>query len=82
MRVTDDEILDAQKLLSEKSGLFAEPAGAAAFAGFNKVKETLDKDAVITLVITGNGLKDVDNAKKRINMPEHHIKSIDELINI
>jgi len=34
MTVSDKEIIEAQASLSGSTGLFAEPAGAAAFAGF------------------------------------------------
>ncbi|MEA3501078.1 MAG: threonine synthase [Candidatus Marinimicrobia bacterium] len=77
--VSDDEILSAQKELSSKEGLFTEPAGATAFAGFVKMKNELSKDAKIVLLATGNGLKDIDSATGKIKFPEKAIKSIEEL---
>ncbi len=62
--VSDDEILKAQKELSSLTGLFAEPASAAAYAGFIKEKNSLAVNATIVLLITGNGLKDIETACK------------------
>jgi len=62
--VTDTEILNAQRLLARHEGIFAEPAGAAAFAGLVKDIQNgvVDKDAEIVCVSTGHGLKDPDIA--------------------
>jgi len=76
--VKDEDILDAQILLSSKTGIFAEPAAAASLSGFMKVKEKIDKDKIIVLLITGTGLKDIENASKKIKFPEP-IKSMDQI---
>ena len=61
-KVTDEEILEAQKLLAAEEGIFAEPASCASIAGLiKKVKEgKLEKDRQIDIafILTGNGLKD------------------------
>jgi len=64
--VSDADILDAVKTLARKAGVFAEPAGAATFAGFAKLAATdkLRSTDRVALMITGNGLKDVASAKK------------------
>ncbi|OFZ49114.1 MAG: threonine synthase [Bdellovibrionales bacterium RIFOXYB1_FULL_37_110] len=77
--VTDDEILNAQKILSTKTGLFIEPAGAASLAGLLKVKDSLKKNETIVLLATGNGLKDTLSATKKITKPQKLIKNIAEL---
>jgi threonine synthase len=64
--VTDDSILEAQKLLASTSGLFAEPAASASLAGFLQSKGDIPADAVVVLLITGNGLKDVQAAMKTV----------------
>ncbi len=64
--VTDDEILEAQRLLASRSGCFGEPAAAAAFAGFLKKKEQLPSGARAVILITGNGLKDIQSAMKGV----------------
>ncbi len=64
--VSDDEILKSQLLLSSKTGIFAEPAASASFAGFMKMKDRIDKDKIAVILITGSGLKDIENASKLI----------------
>ena len=77
--VTDQQILEAQKELSSRTGLFTEPAAAASYAGFLKSRNVLDKDATIVLLATGNGLKDIDSAMKNVSFPEKSISSLEEL---
>jgi len=64
--VTDEEILEAQKLLARSEGLFVEPASASSIAGLKKLFELgkIDKDEVVVCVTTGHGLKDPDIAIK------------------
>lgn len=62
--VSDAEILAAVPAFARASGIFAEPAGAAAYAG---LIAALDRKLVspsdrIVLINTGNGLKDVQGA--------------------
>lgn len=66
VEVTDTEILNAQKELASSAGLFAEPAASASYAGFLKEKESLPSDAVIVLLVTGSGLKDIQSAGKMV----------------
>ncbi|MCP4629924.1 MAG: pyridoxal-phosphate dependent enzyme [bacterium] len=79
MTVSDNEIIEAQASLSDSTGLFAEPAGAAAFAGFQKAAPGLDPDAVIVVLSTGSGLKDSATAALGINVPEDLIDSVDDI---
>ena len=65
--VSDEEILAAQLELSSDAGLFAEPAGAAAFAGFLKARGNLENEALVAVLTTGNGLKDIASAMKMTN---------------
>lgn len=67
--VSDEEILKAQLELSSYAGLFTEPAGAAAFAGFIKEEKNLKNSASIVILTTGSGLKDTESAMKMINLP-------------
>lgn len=78
--VSDQMILDAQVRLSRSTGLFTEPAGAAAFAGFLKVRSELPTDAIIVLLATGNGLKDSASAEKGITVPETTITDIETIL--
>ena len=69
--VSDKEIGEAIVELSRKTGIFAEPAGAAAYAGLKKVHEELNGKSVI-IFVTGNGLKDIDSVKRFVG----HIYSV------
>ena len=60
--VTDEEILDAYRILAGEEGIFCEPASAASVAGLLKVKERVPTGATIVCVLTGNGLKDPSSA--------------------
>lgn len=80
IRVSDTRILRAQTTLSSTVGLFTEPAGAAAFAGFQKLAPELDPMATVVILTTGNGLKDTQSATKNVNMPDNEINSIDDIL--
>jgi len=60
--VSDQEILQAQKLLARQSGVLVEPAAAASLAGYNKVSGKLKGN--ILLLFTGLGLKDMSSMRK------------------
>jgi len=64
--VTDDEILEAYKLLASTEGIFAEPASAASVAGLRKAVADgrVSKGSRVVCVLTGHGLKDPDTAIK------------------
>ncbi len=65
--VTDEEILEAYRLLAGHEGVFCEPASAASVAGLLKVKDRVPHDATVVCVLTGNGLKDPDCAIEHSN---------------
>jgi len=69
--VTDEEILEAQKMLARSEGLFVEPASASSIAGLKKMFEAgkIDTDEVVVCVATGHGLKDPDIAIKISEKP-------------
>jgi len=68
LTVTDDEILAAIPALARGSGVFAEPAGAAAYAGLVKAVAggMVSPDERIVVLNTGSGLKDVAGAMKGV----------------
>ena len=68
--VTDDEILAAIPTLARGSGVFAEPAGAAAYAGLKKAVADglVSAEDRIVVLNTGNGLKDVAGAMKSVEL--------------
>ena len=67
-KVSDDEILEAYRLLASKEGIFGEPASAASLAGLmKKVREGLNlAEQRVVCIITGTGLKDPDLAVSSI----------------
>jgi threonine synthase len=69
--VTDEEILDAQRLLAREEGIFCEPASAAGIAGLLKlVREHRGPRGTVVSVLTGHGLKDPDAILSRVELPE------------
>ena len=60
--VTDEEIIDAYKLLGAQEGIFCEPASAASVAGLIKRGAEVPDGSTVVCVLTGNGLKDPDCA--------------------
>jgi len=79
--VTDEEILEAYKLLASVEGVFCEPASAASFAGVVKLTRQgyfqreeaagLPANASVVCIITGHGLKDPDRAIATAAEPIH-----------
>ena len=68
--LSDDEILAAIPELARSTGVFAEPAGAAAYAGLVKAvdKRLVSPDEKIVVLNTGNGLKDVAGAMQAVDL--------------
>ena len=66
--VTDQAIQAAIPKLAQLSGVFAEPAAAATFAGLERaaIEGLIDRDESVCLVSTGNGLKDVARAREAV----------------
>lgn len=64
--VTDEKIVEAYKLLASTEGVFCEPASAASVAGLIQAKEKglVKEGSDVVCILTGNGLKDPDNAIK------------------
>jgi len=62
--VSDEQILDAQRLLSATEGVFVEPASAASVAGLLQCHRQgeLDPGQLVVCTVTGNGLKDTETA--------------------
>lgn len=80
MTVSDARIIEAQAYLSSSAGLFTEPAGAAAFAGFQKIASTLDSAETVVVLTTGNGLKDCASAALGVQMPEVLVNTVEEIL--
>jgi threonine synthase len=64
--VTDEEIIEAYRLIAGNEGILCEPASAASVAGVIKANKLgwIKEGSKIVCVLTGNGLKDPDSAIK------------------
>ncbi|MGB9661379.1 MAG: threonine synthase [Moorellaceae bacterium] len=71
INVSDEEILQAMRLLGRTCGVFGEPAGVAGLAGLVRaVHEGIVRpEEKVVCLVTGNGLKDVANAIKAAGAP-------------
>ena len=79
--VPDSEIIDSMSQLGRCEGIFGEPAAVTTLAGLKKALKTgvISKDESVTIIITGNGLKDPNNAQKAIVKPELMEPNINKL---
>jgi len=73
--VSDQEIIDAIKLLARTEGIFAETAGGVTLASTRKLIETgkIRREGVTVICITGNGLKTQEALQGHVVSP-HYIK--------
>ena len=71
VNVSDEEILAAMRLLGRTQGVFGEPAGVTGTAGVKKALELglISPDSTVVSVVTGNGLKDVQNGIRAAGEP-------------
>ncbi|MCK4519276.1 MAG: threonine synthase [Candidatus Omnitrophica bacterium] len=77
-KVTDEEIIEAYKILAGEIGVFVEPASAASVAGLIKLSKAgyfeeeglKGKRKKIVCILTGHGLKDPERAIKCVSSPE------------
>lgn len=67
---TDDELLEAYRLVAGRDGVFVEPASAASVAGLLAALADgwIEPGSTVVCTVTGNGLKDPDTAL--LGMPE------------
>lgn len=82
--VTDDEIIAAIPLLARATGVFAEPAGSAVYAGLLKAAGAgmFSPDERIVALITGNGLKDVVSARKSVSQAPRVAPRLDDVARV
>ncbi|MDI9624623.1 MAG: threonine synthase [Methanothermobacter sp.] len=83
--VSDEEILEAQKLLARREGIGVEPASAASIAGLIRLLDEgeIDRGEEIVCIATGHLLKDPDTAIRACEEPvevEADISSLLEVI--
>ncbi len=70
--VSDEDILSAQQIIARQMGILAEPAAAAAFAGYLrwKAEGKFRKNDRPLILLTGSGLKDVAALQRWNHRPE------------
>lgn len=71
VKVSDDQIMTAMSKIARETGVFVEPAAAAAYAGFLDLcdRGVLSSHDRLLLMLTGNGLKDVDAVRRAVREP-------------
>jgi len=81
---TDEEIVDAIKLLARTEGIFAEPAGGTTLAVTLKLigQGRIHTDESVVVSITGNGYKTLEAVSQAVEQPfviEARLKDFDAL---
>ena len=73
--LTDEEVLEAQGLLSRMAGIFAEPSGAISLAAAVRLKEqgVIDADDMVVCNVTGHGLKQAAS----VAVPPEHLQPVE-----
>ena len=84
VNVSDQEILDAAKLLGRTCGVFGEPAGVTGTAGVKKALEKglIPENSSVVSIVTGNGLKDTPNAIKAAGEPVAVDPDMEQLLQV
>ena len=69
--VTDDEILDAVRLLARTEGIFTEAAGGTTLAATKALikRGVIKSNESVVVCITGNGFKTADVMFDRVDRP-------------
>ncbi len=69
--VADDDILAAMTTLARKAAVFGEPAGVTGLAGVKQAVAAgiIEPSASVAVIVTGNGLKDIQSAIKAAGSP-------------
>ncbi|MBQ7287075.1 MAG: threonine synthase [Candidatus Gastranaerophilales bacterium] len=81
--VTDEQILEAYRLIAREEGVFAEPGSIASIAGLIKLKDKVKAGSKVVCILTGNGLKDPTTAIDHSNAVVHHTTSnIEDIVKI
>ena len=80
--VSDEEILDAQRMLARTAGIFVEPASAAGIAGIVKSHSRggIPNGSTVVVTVTGHGLKDpgvaVENSLAESTVVDANLDSV------
>jgi threonine synthase len=82
--VTDEEILEAYRMIAGLEGIFCEPASAASVAGVIKMNRAGQIQAGETVVctLTGHGLKDIDMVMSLAQKPITIKARLEEVVKV
>lgn len=82
--VSDEEIIEAYRLIASREGIFCEPASAAALAGVVKyaAKGYFQDGDVVVCTLTGHGLKDIGLAQAVSPEPRTVLPDVDAVAEI
>ena len=86
--ISDEEILDAHRMLARTEGIFVEPASAAGIAGIVKShsRGQIARGSTVVVTVTGHGLKDpgiaIENAKAESVVVDPDLQSVLEAIGL
>jgi len=83
--VPDEDILAAIPEMAQSTGVFAEPAAAAPWAGLKQMaqEDNIDEDELVVCIVSGSGLKDIANAATAVGKPltvDPTIESVSEAL--
>jgi threonine synthase len=78
--VTDEQIVDAIRLLAETEGIFTEPAGGTTLAATIDLvsRGVIPRDESIVVCVTGNGYKTAEVVSDRLAAPVRLSRSFKE----
>ncbi len=84
--VTDEELIDGIKLLASTEGIFTETAGGVTVAVARKLaaQGRFEKDEIVVLAITGNGLKTQEAVAEHLGKPvliQPNLTSLEQALN-
>jgi threonine synthase len=82
--VSDDEILEAMRTTARIGAVFGEPAGVTGVAGVRKAVEQgiIKNNDSVLCIITGNGLKDIQSAKRAVGQALDVKPSLEDLTKV
>ena len=82
--VTDDEIVEAYRMVAGLEGVFCEPASAASVAGVIKLTKAgyFQGGETVVCTLTGHGLKDADIAMTVSQKPTTIKASLDDVVKV
>ena len=81
IRVSDEEVFEAQQAMLSQEGIYTEPAGATALAGLLRAFRAgfVEPDETMVCLVTGHGFKDPDSISRAASLFPDSSVSVEEL---